>query len=485
MLYINQKQALFQPKEIFMPLWIAWWSAVEALRPAFTRYRTFLWFGLCLAGYTVREDSAGVSSIMRSLGLLDACYDRLLHFFHSPACDLGRLTRCWVQWVIQSMPGLLRCHGRLVLVGDGIKIPKAGRKMPAVKCLHQESDSNNKPPYIMGHSCQAVAILAGTLQSVLAIPLVCRIHEGLVFSNRDQRTLLDKFLTMIDNLLIQAPFYLVLDAYYASGTIVRELLANNQHLITRARTNAVAFLPASEIPHSKRKRGHPRKYGNKIRLRNLFAQPQAFTAAPSPVYGEQDVQIRWCSLDLLWNSPGCLVRFVLVIHPHRGRIILMCTDLNLPELEILRLYALRFKIEVSFKQALRTVGTYHYHFWMKAMQPIKRFSKNQYLHGKTALYRNQVCRKLDAYHRHIQCGLIVQGLLQYLALACSDKVWRHFGSWIRTIRPGILPSEQVTAMALRNTLAHFLAVFSPSIILAKFIRQRADPQRSERLKVAA
>ena len=36
----------------------------------------------------------------------------------------------------------LRINGRCIVVGDGIKVPKRGRKMPAVKLLHQQSESN-------------------------------------------------------------------------------------------------------------------------------------------------------------------------------------------------------------------------------------------------------------------------------------------------------------------------------------------------------
>ncbi|EEA03061.1 hypothetical protein BH160DRAFT_1588 [Burkholderia sp. H160] len=64
--------------------------------------------------------------------------------------------------------------------------------MPGVKLLHQPSDSNAKPEYIMGHSMQAVSILVRAAQSVFAVPLAVRIHEGLVWSNRDRRTLFDK-----------------------------------------------------------------------------------------------------------------------------------------------------------------------------------------------------------------------------------------------------------------------------------------------------
>lgn len=97
--------------------------------------------------------------------------------------------------------------GRPVLVGDGIKVAKSGKKMPAVKKIQQQSESNTKPEYIFGHSCQAVAVLLrATAQSVFAVPLTCRIHEGVVFSNRDNRTLLDKMILLVNALGIDEPF---------------------------------------------------------------------------------------------------------------------------------------------------------------------------------------------------------------------------------------------------------------------------------------
>ena len=182
-----------------MVLWRHWLAIVEQLRPACSRMRTFMWLSVCLAGMCIRPDIFGVTSIVRAFGLKEACYDRLLDFFHSPALNLGELTRRWVNAVVRSFPGILTKNGRLLIVGDGLKIPKSGRKMPGVKLLHQESDSNTKPEYIMGHSCQTAAILVGAQQSVFAVPLASRIHEGLVFSNRDTTTLLDKMLSLIDS----------------------------------------------------------------------------------------------------------------------------------------------------------------------------------------------------------------------------------------------------------------------------------------------
>jgi len=466
-------------------LWNHWWNLVCQLRSACARNRTFLWMALCLAGMATRKDLLGVTSIVRALGLEPACYDRLLDFFHSPALDLNILTCAWCALVFRLDPGILRFNGRPVLVGDGIKVAKAGRKMPGVKKLHQESESNNKAEYIFGHSCQAVAVLTQALSSVFALPLACRIHEGTVFSNRDQRTLLDKMILLLDSLGLNQPFYFVADAYYASGKIVRGLLAHGNHLVTRVKSNSVAYFPATPPPHLPRRRGRPAQYGKKIKVAALLKETDQLQQAPSPVYGEKCVILKFRTADLLWRPVGILVRFVVVLHPLRGAILLMCTDLTLSPLDIIRIYGLRFKIEVSFKQALHVIGAYAYHFWMAAMTPLRRVSGNQYLHHKSDDYRNAVRRKIAAYHRHIQLGLIAQGLLQILSATQPKLVWRSFGSWIRTVRPGLAPSEQVVAVALRNTLPEFLASTATTSILVKFIRDRLDLSRTEGTSLAA
>ena len=467
-------------------LWYHWWSLICELRPACARSRTFLWMSLCLVGFSTRRDLLGVTSIVRALGLEPACYHRLLDFFHSPALDLDKLTRTWCALVFRFNSGLFRVNFKPVLVGDGIKVAKAGRKMPGVKKLHQESDSNTKPEYIFGHSCQAVAVLIQTLSSVFALPLACRIHEGTVFSNRDHRTLLDKMILLLDSLDLKEPFYFVADAYYASGKIVRGLLAHGNHLVTRVKSNSVAYFPATPPPpHRPRRRGRPTKYGKKIKVAALLKQEGQLQEAPSPVYGEQGVTLRFRVADLLWRPVGILVRFVVVLHPQRGTILLMCTDLTVAPLDIIRIYGLRFKIEVSFKQALRSIGAYAYHFWMAAMTPLRRVSGNQYLHHKSVDYREAVRRKIAAYHRHIQLGLVAQGLLQILSAAKPTLVWQSFGSWIRTVRPGLAPSEQVVAIAIRNTLPEFLASAAKPSILVKFIRDRLDLSRTEGTSLAA
>jgi hypothetical protein len=71
-------------------------------------------------------------------------------------------------------------------------------------------------------------------------------------------------------------------------------------------------------------------------------------------------------------------------------------------------------------------------------------------------------------------------MLQYLAMCHPAAVRKHFGSWLRTIRPDVPPSEMVTGQALRNSLSVFLGEGNHGASdFTVFLQQRIDLERAE------
>lgn len=465
-------------------LWILWFQVVSELRGAFSRNRTFYWALSLLAGFSIRQDLYGVTSLIRSLGLKRSSYQRVLDFFHSPAIKIDLLAKIWLRTLLKFCTPCAP-ENYLVFIADGIKVGKEGKKMPAVKSQYQSSGNNSKPEYIMGHSLQTLSLLVeNNRAAVAAIPIVSRIHEGLCFSNRDQRSLLDKLADMIKNTCkdIGKKGILVADAYYGSADFSESLEAQDFTLITRLKHNAVAYHPAP-LEKSPR-RGRKKKYGKKIKLWSLFNEKQHFIPIPSPIVGEEKTTISYCCIDLIWRGLGRQVRFVLVDHPKRGKMILLVTDQSLNPVVCIKLYAHRFRIEVTFRQLVHTLGGFSYKFWMKAMTPIKKGEGTQYPHRESPEYRKKLRSKMHAYHTHINLAGIAQGAMQYLSLYHSENVWDSFNGWLRTIRPEVAPSEFVVANALRATFPGFLQSRKIGADFKKFMEARFEPERTGWKEVA-
>jgi hypothetical protein len=143
---------------------------------------------------------------------------------------------------------------------------------------------------------------------------------------------------------------LVLDAYFAVGPvflILKNVVDSDGrrliHLITRAKSNVVAYL---DPPPKTGGRGRPRIYGDKLVLMALFdARAPAFKQTAIEIYGCCR-NVSFLCLDLVWKPVGEKIRFVLVADGSE-QFILMCSDLTLSAPDIILDYSYRFKIEID------------------------------------------------------------------------------------------------------------------------------------------
>ena len=128
------------------------------LRPVFSRHGTFEWFVIIIWGIMLCIQSPAITSYLNAVGLSQHYYNQALHWFHSRAWSVERLSVAWHEWLL-AHKAVYRLKGKPVYVGDGIKVSKEGRKMPAVKKLHQESENITKREWIRGHYFGASALL--------------------------------------------------------------------------------------------------------------------------------------------------------------------------------------------------------------------------------------------------------------------------------------------------------------------------------------
>jgi len=254
------------------------------LRPAFSRQATYGWFVVVFIGFLLRDDTLGVSSIVRALALAPACYTCLLHFFHSAAWSVDGIMGLWWRWLI-ARDVAYRLGDRLVLLGDHTKTPKNGRKMPAVATLHQDSETAGKPSFFRGHHWGCLALLVRACDKFFATPLCASIQEGVAKRADCDEARLPKTVRVVRMAQRVArgmghPAYLVLDAYFGVGSVFQaagQALCgpeNLVHILTRAKKNVVAYRPASRRP--KKNSDPERESSNMQRTGNTLAAIEKF-----------------------------------------------------------------------------------------------------------------------------------------------------------------------------------------------------------------
>ena len=235
----------------------------------FSRKAAFQWFVVIVVGLMLRSDKLGLTSIIRDLALQQDSYLSMLHFFRASSWSLDDIRQRWFQTLKESAP-LYREQEWCVLVGDGVKQSKEGRRIPGVKKLFQESENSAKPAYIHGHMFGGLGILAGNSYVRACIPLSIRLHDGLSAASAWTGTSASSHIVkMVEDAYLAAKEFgnalLLLDRYFLSVPALERLAQLNlegsvrMEIVSKAKRNCTAY--EKPAPRSS-KRGRPQKKGD-------------------------------------------------------------------------------------------------------------------------------------------------------------------------------------------------------------------------------
>jgi hypothetical protein len=169
-----------------------------------------------------------------------------------------------------------------------------------------------------------------------------------------------ELLTMIAGWFPQRVFLVAGDSLYGGQSVVKHL-PSNMHLISRAPLNAALYAPAPPPPKGSKGPGRPRKKGDRLPSIDQWADdPRSpWTRYELNQYGLH-AQVRWKWQDALYYKAGAsrVMKIILVedVEGKRGRQVFFCTNPQLTVPYILRTYAMRWSIEVTFENCKQLLG---------------------------------------------------------------------------------------------------------------------------------
>lgn len=259
---------------------------------------------------------------------------------------------------------------------------------------------------------------------------------------------------------------LILDAYFAVGPvflILKNAVDHNGqrlvHIVTRAKSNVVGY---EDPPLKTGGRGRPRIYGKKLALMALFeTRASAFEQTAIELYGCCKT-VSFLCLDLVWKPVGEKIRFILVVDGSE-QFILMCSDLTLSALDIIRAYSYRFKIEVSFKMLKHLMGVFFYRFWTSAWPRIGKATASDLSAVNDPRMKRLIQQSTNAIEAFANFGCIATGVLQIIALNFHKTIWRKYSGWLRTVTSTV-PSEEIVKSVIQQEYYHNFRFFRHTAI---------------------
>jgi len=247
----------------------------------------------------------------------------------------------------------------IYLVLDSTFAKKSGKNFDGVDFHFDHSSKPNTPKYIWGHC----VFILGNLITSPCCKRMCFPFMASLYLRQDtikKQKLSDLFVPMLDkavDMIISVKdcfkgkiVTVVADAFFSKKNFFKPLFESGIYVLTRCRKDAVAYEPAP--PPKEKKRGRPKLYGDKIKLRDLLSV-ELLESMTVKISGKKR-RFEYVLTNLLLKGYAGFARFLII--KEKTPVILMTTNLNMSAEEMLQTYCARFQIEFSIRELKQELG---------------------------------------------------------------------------------------------------------------------------------
>ena len=336
---------------------------LEEVRPAFTlpSFKSFLALAV---GWICSRGRHAVTQALLETRLAARRHHERFHRFFSRARwapdEVGRL-------LFVLLLRLLPPDKPLVFSLDDTLCPKRGPHVFGIGCHLDATLSSSRFKVLrFGHVWVVLALVVHLplMRRPCALPLLLRLYrtkadckkQRHVYRTKSQ--LAQQMLQVLQQWSSGRRLYVAMDGAYCNSTVVRALPEN---LVLFGVARPDACLTAAPAPRRKGQRGRARVRGQRLPSpKQLLARRStAWSALKLKLYGEpRRLQVH--SLQAQWyrTAGPRLLRLVLVRQStgRRRCRVFFCTDARLPARLVLQIYALRWPLEVTFRDLKQMLG---------------------------------------------------------------------------------------------------------------------------------
>ena len=327
------------------------------------------WFLYTLLAIILPFTSSRTSNLLRALETLFGFSIKKKKYYRFMASPKIPWKRLWIRlWKLIPEP---ETNGRLLVALDDFINPKTGKNIFGCANVFDHAAKQNQSKYPWAQNVVTIGLLKIIKGRWACLPLSFRYYhlkkviekkrptyngKDVAFQSKHEQAI--AMLCDVAAVFFKSGILVVTDSWFGNNGLwkpLRQKLGKRAHMISRLRSNSTLF-DEPPVP-GKRKRGRPRKYGNRLGSSSSLAceykeQAQEYTVN---LYGKART-VRAYDRVVMLGSLKCRVRVIWIFRKTQW-VALFSTDLTLSVQEIIEYYGARWKIEACFKELKRDIGS--------------------------------------------------------------------------------------------------------------------------------